>query len=184
MILEFYKMRKGVLTPKRAHPSDAGLDIFYYPEKEIKKFDSNKEVEISKPVKGTCFTKTETGEIQIGPKENAIIPTGIKVGVPHGYMLQVCNRGSVGAKKNLIFGAHIIDAGYDGEIFIDLHNIGMETQIIQPGDKIAQLVLTPCISFRLQEKMEDTLYEYPIAISNRKDGKLDSTNEKTKEEQK
>ena len=120
MIIEFNKEHRGIKSPTRANPSDAGLDIY----------------------------ANLSEAIDIDPGENSVVPTGLRFGVPHGYMLQVCNRSSMGAKKSLVVGAHVIDSGYDGEVFIDLHNIGIERQTISPGDKIAQVVLVPVVHFR------------------------------------
>ena len=152
MILE-YKKRESAKAPTRANPSDAGLDVFY------------------------CPTDPQVSVIKVEPGENQMLPTGLKFGVPHGYMLQVCNRSSMGAKRSLIVGAHIIDSGYDGEVFIDLHNIGKETQFVSAGDKIAQLVLVPVVHFRASESQDD-LYGDPITISSRGDGALGSSDVK------
>lgn len=149
MFLAYFRVRENAIRPSRANPSDAGLDVFYCP--------------------------TDIQSIELKSGENHLFETGLKFGVPHGYVLMVCNRGGMGAKRSLVYGAHIIDPGYDGEVFIDLHNIGPEAQIINPGDKIAQLLLVPAIPFRAQECNEDALYDYPIAISDREDGKLGST---------
>ena len=92
-----------------------------------------------------------------------------------GYMLEVKNRSSVAAKRSLIVGACVVDSGYDGEVFINLHNVGNELQVLSAGDKIAQLVMTPVIHFRPMETAEDTLYNYPMTISNRGAGALGST---------
>ncbi len=106
-----------------------------------------------------------------------MLGTGLKFGIPHGYMLQACNRGSMGAKRSLIVGAHIIDSGYSGEVFIDLHNIGTETQFIERGSKIAQLVLVPVVHFRVREDEAGTLYHEDITISKRGSDALGSTDE-------
>ena len=45
----------------------------------------------------------------------------------------------------------MVDPGYDGEIYVNLHNIGSETQVIKPGDKIAQAVLIPIIHCGVEE---------------------------------
>jgi len=82
----------------------------------------------------------------------------------------------MGAKKSLIVGAHIIDSGYDGEVFIDLHNVGQEEQFICRGDKIAQLVMIPVVHFRARQTIHG-LYREPITISNRGEGSLGSTDE-------
>ena len=137
-----------IKTPIRANPSDAGLDVFY----------------------------AGSEEIIIEPLQNCPVPTRLSFEIPHGYMLQVCNRSSMGAKRCLVVGAHIIDSGYSGEVFIDLHNIGKENQVILPGDKIAQLILVPVVHFipvEVEERI--ALYDYPVTISNRGEGSLGST---------
>tara|TARA_R110000824_G_scaffold382982_2_gene576322 strand:- start:540 stop:959 length:420 start_codon:yes stop_codon:yes gene_type:complete len=108
------------------------------------------------------------------PGENQLLPTGLKFGVPHGYMLQVCNRSSMGAKRSLVVGAHIVDSGYDGEVFIDLHNIGTEEQFVGSGDKIAQLILVPVVHFRTVQ-VEGGLYDESITMSGRGADALGST---------
>jgi dUTP pyrophosphatase len=113
--------------------------------------------------------------IVIRPGDGKVIPTGLRFGVPHGYMLEVKNRSSVAVKRSLIVGACVIDSGYDGEVFINLHNIGKCVQIIEPGDKIAQLVMIPVVHFRPLEASGDSLYDNPITISDRGGGALGST---------
>ena len=116
--------------------------------------------------------------MKIGPGESAILPTGLRFGVPHGFMLEVKNRSSVAAKQGLLVGACVIDSGYDGEIFINLHNVGNETQWIERNAKIAQLVLVPVVAFRAIETQGGDLYDwYPITISDRGEGALGSTDE-------
>jgi len=137
-----------IKTPVRANPSDAGLDVFY----------------------------AGAIDIIIEPLQNCMVPTRLIFEIPHGYMLEVCNRGSMGAKKSLIVGAHIVDSGYGGEVFIDLHNIGRENQIVKPGDKIAQLVMLPVVSFIPVEVEEIVaLYDFPVTISERGSNSLGST---------
>ena len=150
MIIEYTKTRDTAHNPQRANPSDAGLDVFY--------------------------SATEPQEIiAVHPNTSMLVPTGLRFGVPHGYMLEVKNRSSVAAKLNLVVGACVIDSGYDGEVFINVHNIGRDTRVIQDGDKIAQLVMMPVVHFQPQENMEGTLYDYPKTISNRGTGALGST---------
>jgi len=153
MILEYARVREGAKPPARANPSDAGLDVFYNPS--------------------DC---SET--VTLKPGGSALFSTGLRFGVPHGYMLQVMNRSSMAAKRGLIVGAHCVDSGYDGEVFIDLHNIGTEKQHVDPGEKIAQIVLVPVVPFRALETNTGNLYNwYPITISNRGEGALGSTGE-------
>ena len=153
MIIEYATVEFGVKAPTRSNPSDAGLDIYAHLKEKM----------------------------EIAPGENKMIPTGLRFGIPHGYMLQVCNRSSMGAKRSLVVGAHIIDSGYDGEVFIDLHNIGSDTQAIEDGDKIAQLVLIPVVNFRPRKSISDNLYENEgLTISNRGSGALGSTDKQSR----
>ena len=149
MIVEF-KKRESAISPTRSNASDAGLDVYFCPE------------------------DPEVAFAKIQPGQSARLSTGLTFGIPHGYMLQVCNRSSVAAKRNLVVGAHIVDSGYDGEVFIDFHNIGTEVQYIESGTKIAQLVMVPVVSFRARETKGD-LYGEDISFSNRGDGALGST---------
>ena len=150
MIVEYVPVRPDAHRPTRGHPSDAGLDVYYSP-----------------------MEPAETMPIQ--PGEGKVIPTGLRFGVPHGYMIEVKNRSSVAAKRSLIVGACVVDSGYDGEVFINLHNIGKRLQVIEPGDKIAQLVMIPVVHFRPAEAANDRLYDEPITISDRGTGALGST---------
>jgi len=150
MMLEMYRLRPDAKPPTRANPSDAGLDLIFNP-------DDGRE-----RILGVC--------------ESMIFATGYKFGIPHGYMLQIMNRSGMAAKRSLIVGAHVVDSGYDGGVFVNLHNIGKEPQMISPGDKIAQAVVIPVVAVRFLEAGDDNLYGWhPITISDRGDGALGST---------
>ncbi len=152
MILEYYRTRDDATPPTRANPSDAGLDVHFSPEDAA----------------GTL--------VSLEPGQSKLFPTGLKFGVPHGYMLEVKNRSGNAAKRNLLVGACVIDAGYDGEVFVNLHNVGTETQFIEKGMKIAQIVMVPVVHFRALETKEDNLYQwYPISMSDRGARSLGST---------
>ena len=142
MILEYALTHPTTNDPERANPSDAGLDVFYSPE-------------------------NENQAIAIEPGASRVIPTGLRFGVPHGYMLEVKNRSSVAAKRSLIV----------GEVFVNLHNVGKETQYLRAADKIAQLVLIPVVHFRAFRSRSSNLYRQSITISDRGDGALGSTDE-------
>ncbi len=154
MIIEYSRVRPDVRPPVRANPSDAGLDVFF------------------------CPTDPSVSAVRIEPNQSLVLPTGLRFGVPHGYMLEVKNRSSVAAKRSLIVGACVVDSGYDGEVFINLHNVGSEDQHIMAWDKIAQVVLVPVVHFRALETSGDLYDWYPITISNRGVGALGSTDDK------
>jgi dUTP pyrophosphatase len=122
-----------------------------------------------------CPDDFSTSARRIEAGEGALLQTGLRFEVPHGYMLEVKNRSSIAANRNLIVGACVIDSGYAGEVFINLHNVGNDTQMIEKGTKIAQLVMVPVVSFQAWENEDGELYEYPVTISARGDGALGST---------
>lgn len=91
--------------------------------------------------------------------ERTLVPTGLYVEIPLGFEIQVRPRSGLAVKQGLtcLNTPGTIDADYRGEIKIILINLSQEPQTIQPGDRIAQLVLQ---SIELIEwKMVDQLNE-------------------------
>jgi len=138
MNLKFYKIREDAKLPVRAHATDAGMDLFYCPS----------------PGK---YLLAEDGEFWVPPRGSRVLPIGLKTEVPPGYMLEIKNKSGIASKRQLLVGACVVDPGYDGEIFVNLHNVGNETQIIQPGEKIAQAVLVPVVHCGVEEVFDDDL---------------------------
>ena len=164
MILKYSKVRSGVYTPERANPSDAGLDLFYSPDMgNCGDYDSmGNFIDIS-------------GRLQIPVGASVLIPTGIKLEIPYGYCFEIKNRSGNAAKKQLLVGACVVDSGYEGEIFVNLHNFGSKVYIVNPGMKAAQGILLQTPPFRLYEVPEGEIYRDAVTISNRGDGALGST---------
>ena len=139
MKLKFYKIRSDAKLPVRAHSVDAGADLFYCQ-------DPDQDPD--------CYWKPE-GEYRIPPGESCLVPTGLKVIVPNNHMLEIKNKSGVAHKQKLIVGACVVDPGYTGEIYVNLHNIGGSTKVIQPGQKIAQIVLVPIVICEVEETEQD-----------------------------
>ena len=139
MKLKFYRIRQEAKMPVRAHSIDAGMDLFYCPDKKSK---------------DDCYWEPE-GEYKIPPGESCLVPTGLKVSVPENYMLEVKNKSGIAHKQKLIVGACVVDPGYTGEIFVNLHNIGGSTRTIKPGQKVAQVVLVPISTCEVEETTDD-----------------------------
>lgn len=92
--------------------------------------------------------------------ERAIVPTGLFVAIPNGYEIQVRPRSGLAAKQGItvLNSPGTIDADYRGEVKVILVNLSSETVAIEPGDRIAQLVLakTETIHWQLTEALDDT----------------------------
>lgn len=76
--------------------------------------------------------------------ERLKIPTGVHVAIPAAYEGQVRGRSGLTA-KGLVVPIGTIDSDYRGEIFVVAYNMGAAEIRIQPGDRIAQLVLSPVL---------------------------------------
>ncbi|HUR65817.1 MAG TPA: dUTP diphosphatase [Chitinophagaceae bacterium] len=77
------------------------------------------------------------------PLERTLIPTGIFIELPEGYEAQIRPRSGLAIKQGItcLNSPGTIDADYRGEIKIILINLSSEEQVIQPGDRIAQLII-------------------------------------------
>lgn len=81
--------------------------------------------------------------ITLGPLERKIVGTGLKIALPEGYEAQVRPRSGLAAKHGItvLNAPGTIDADYRGEIGVILVNLSNEPFTIQPGERIAQLVV-------------------------------------------
>jgi dUTP pyrophosphatase len=103
--------------PAYATPGDAGMDLYAA-------------VEI---------------EVTLQPGERALISTGLKVAIPHGYEAQVRPRSGLALRHGItmVNSPGTIDAGYRGEIGVLLINHGQEPFTVRRGDRIGQMVVAP-----------------------------------------
>ena len=101
--------------PTRAHPTDAGLDL----------------------------AASET--MHIAPGVVTLVPTGVAVAIPEGHVGLLAARSSLATKKamTLANGVGVIDSGYRGEIKVPIIPLDGCHNLIQAGQKIAQLIILP-----------------------------------------
>ena len=99
-------------------------------------------------------------KVEVGPGQSAMIPTGIAMEIPKGYAGLVFARSSMGAKRGLAPAnkVGVIDSDYRGEIRVVLYNHSGEVQSIEPGERVAQLLIVPVFTpgFQEAEKLSDT----------------------------
>ena len=110
-----FTLDDGATAPTRAHSTDAGLDLY------------------------------SSRAYPISPGERRLVGTGVHVAIPPGYVGMICPRSGLAHKRGLtvLNAPGIIDAGYTGEIKVNLHNTGDEVYWAETGTRIAQLVITP-----------------------------------------
>ena len=83
--------------------------------------------------------------LTLAPRERRIVPTGLAVAIPAGFVGILAVRSSMGIKRGIILanGIGVIDSDYRGEVGIGLLNTTDEPYTILPGDRIAQLMVIP-----------------------------------------
>jgi dUTP pyrophosphatase len=121
------RLRSDALLPEHAYDGDAGLDLV------------------------AC------DRVALEPGERAVVATGVAVEIPPGYAGFVQPRSGLAARHGigLVNSPGLIDSGYRGEIRVVLINTDRtETFVVEPGMRIAQLVIAPVAAVRLVEVEE------------------------------
>jgi dUTP pyrophosphatase len=118
------RLDPGLPLPARAHPGDAGLDLY------------------------------AAAGVTLGPGERAIVGTGVAIALPDGYAAFVQPRSGLAARHGvtLVNAPGTVDAGYRGEIRVTLLNTDLRHAVsFQRGDRIAQLVIQQVARAELHE---------------------------------
>ena len=121
------RLREDAVVPERAYAGDAGLDL------------------------AAC------DRFELGPGERAIVGTGLAVAIPDGHAGFVQPRSGLAARHGLsvVNAPGLIDSGYRGEIRVVLLNTDLrEAFVVEPGMRIAQLVVLPVPELELVETDE------------------------------
>lgn len=109
---------------------------------------------------GVDLRANSANPITLGPLERTIIGTGLKMALPEGFEAQVRPRSGLAAKHGLsvLNTPGTIDADYRGEIGVILVNLSNEPFTIQPGERIAQLVIAKYeqVRWNLQDTLDTT----------------------------
>lgn len=99
-------------------------------------------------------------KIELPPLGRCLIPTGIAIALPEGYEAQIRPRSGLALKRGItvLNTPGTIDADYRGEIKVILVNLSSDVATIEPGERIAQMVITSYsrISWESVETLEDT----------------------------
>ena len=99
--------------------------------------------------------------VTIPAGKRAVIPTGIAIGLPSAdYVALIFARSGLGIKHGVAPAncVGVIDSDYRGEILVGLQNSGDADYTIQPGDRIAQMMITPVVQAQvtLVDELDDT----------------------------
>lgn len=98
--------------------------------------------------------------VELKPLSRALIPTGLHIALPEGYEAQIRPRSGLAIKKGItcLNTPGTIDADYRGDIGVILINLSTETFIVNPGERIAQMVINKFeqAEFELVEELDET----------------------------
>ncbi|MBO6557503.1 MAG: dUTP diphosphatase [Pseudomonadales bacterium] len=99
--------------------------------------------------------------LRLAPGDTLLIPTGIAIYIEDpGYAALILPRSGLGHKHGIVLGnlVGLIDSDYQGELMISTWNRGTTTFTIEPGDRVAQLVLVPVqqTAFRIVDEFAST----------------------------
>jgi dUTP diphosphatase len=114
--IAFRRLREEAVVPTRAYSGDAGLDL------------------------------TACDRVELGPGERAVVATGLAVAIPEGYAGFVQPRSGLAAEHGIsvVNAPGLIDSGYRGEVrVVVLNTDGAQPFVVEPGMRIAQLVVLP-----------------------------------------
>ena len=91
--------------------------------------------------------------VTIEPGQTFLVHTGLAMEIPEGYAGLIYARSGLASKKGLAPAnkVGVIDADYRGELMVALHNHSLTNAVIEPGERIAQLVVTPFLSVQFNE---------------------------------
>lgn len=116
--LPFKRLDGKAMLPERAYVGDAGLDL------------------------------AASERVELAPGARAVVGTGLAVAIPEGHAGFVQPRSGLAAKHGItiVNAPGLVDAGYRGELKVVLLNTDLEeTFVVEPGMRIAQLVVVPVV---------------------------------------
>jgi dUTP pyrophosphatase len=108
--------------PRQGYPGDAGFDLIYYGAEGL----------------------------VLHPEETINVPAGVKIEWPPNTWALVLGRSSSFHKRGLLVHPAVIDPGYRGEMFANVRNLSDEIRVIQPGERIAQVIPLPALAPKIR----------------------------------
>lgn len=132
MNLKIQKLKENATLPTYGSADAAGADLY------------------------ACIDTEKT----IAPGETLLVPTGIAMAIPTGYVGLIFARSGLACKRDLAPAnkVGVIDSDYRGEIMVALHNHGKQDRTIEPAERIAQIAIMPVDqpTFELSETLDET----------------------------
>lgn len=138
------KLGPGAIMPTRAHETDAGLDLYSMEDKVIY------QGELAEYDPKTGITrKIPTG---------TVFDTGVHIAFDPGTYGKIESKSGLNVNHSVVSCGGVIDEGYTGAITVKLYNLGTEPYTVHKGDKIAQLVIMPYLTPKMElvDELDET----------------------------
>lgn len=136
MTINVKKINNRAMIPTRGSACAAGYDLY-------------------------AIAKDGMDSISIPAGETVKVNTGIAIAIPDGYFGAIFARSGLATKRGLRPAncVGVVDSDYRGEIIVALHNDTSENDVVEVGDRIAQLVIIPYLDITLSEvdELDDTI---------------------------
>jgi dUTP pyrophosphatase len=128
MFIKIKKLHVDAKVPNYAHFDDAGFDLFSIENIILKK------------------------------GERAMIPTGIAMEIPEGYVGLVWDKSGLAMKHGIKTIGGVVDSAYRGEVIVGVMNLGKEDYTFEKGHKVAQMIIQKkeFVDFEEAEELSDT----------------------------
>lgn len=127
-MIQFKKLTANARIPQRGSAGAAGFDIY-------------------------C-----NDFIRLAPRVHCLLPTGIAMAIPHGWVGLIWPRSGLAAKNGIDTLAVVVDADYRGEVKVSLINHGHDVVEFKPGDRIAQILFQPVLLQSVEvDELSDTI---------------------------
>ncbi len=126
--IKIKKLKENAVVPSYAHPGDAGMDLY----------------------------STENYIVPAGKRQ--LVSTGISMELPVGYWANIRGKSGLAHKKGISILGGVIEYTYRGEYGVIVLNTGDEDFVINTGDKVAQVIVTPVATANIEvvEELSDS----------------------------
>ena len=114
------KLDPDSFMPERAHFTDAGMDL------------------------------RTPRNVYVAPRASAVIDTGVHIQLPHGYFGKIESKSGLNVKHGIVCLGGVVDSGYVGSIVVKVYNMTNKPYEFKWGEKVAQLVIVPCLTPELE----------------------------------
>lgn len=133
MQIPFLKLHPAAQPPTRAHSTDAGYDL-------------------------RALDSADFSRAPLLPGHRRAIRTGLSIAVPEGFYARIAPRSGLAVRNGIDVLAGVVDSGFRGEVQVVAINLGQDPVWLEPGQRIAQLIIESCANatFVETESLDET----------------------------